>query len=144
MRSTSRILAAGVIMVLVACQAAQSVGNPANAAAAPLGLTAALVALGDSIFHARACQRCHGPDGKGTKNGPDLTDSTWLQIDGTYSAIVRVVTEGVPIEHIKDSTHTLEMQPRGGRRNPLTDEQIRAVAAYVYTISDGRRHNGRP
>jgi mono/diheme cytochrome c family protein len=27
------------------------------------------------------------------------------------------------------------MQPRGGNQNPLTDEQVRAVAAYVYSLS---------
>jgi mono/diheme cytochrome c family protein len=27
------------------------------------------------------------------------------------------------------------MQPRGGSQNPLNDEQIRAVAAYVFSLS---------
>src|SRR5687767_1117614 len=97
-------------------------------------VTPALVATGDSLFHARACRRCHGMQGAGTRNGPTLTDSTWLQIDGSYSEIVRIITEGVPMARIKDATHTLEMHPRGGLQNPLSDAQVRAIAAYVYSL----------
>jgi hypothetical protein len=72
--------------------------------------------------------------GVGTRNGPTLADSAWLQIDGSYTEIVRIITEGVPMARIKDSTHTLEMHPRGGLQNPLSDDQIRAVAAYVFSL----------
>jgi mono/diheme cytochrome c family protein len=97
-------------------------------------ITPGLVATGDSLFHARACRRCHGVKGAGTRNGPTLADSAWLQIDGSYAEIVRIITEGVPMSRIRDSTHTLEMHPRGGLQNPLNDDQIKAVAAYVYSL----------
>jgi cytochrome c5 len=36
---------------------------------------------------------------------------------------------------MKDSTHTNAMPPRGGARPAaLTDDQIKAVAAYVFTL----------
>jgi mono/diheme cytochrome c family protein len=117
---------------LLACGlATRSVVRPVESASL---IAPALIATGDSLFHARACRRCHGTQGAGTRNGPTLTDSTWLQIDGSYSEIVRIITEGVPMARIKDPTHTLEMHPRGGLQNPLGDEQVRAVAAYVYSL----------
>ena len=128
---TRRGLIALVCSAPVACR-----GRPHTEAGLPSSalFTAAEVALGDSIFHARACRRCHGPGGSGGTNGPNLTDSVWLQIDGSYDQIVRVITEGVPLDRIRDASHTLDMQPRGGRQNPLSDPQIRAVAAYVFTL----------
>jgi mono/diheme cytochrome c family protein len=95
----------------------------------------ALVARGDSIFHVRACARCHGPDAKGTRNGPSLLGPTFLHVRGGYSEFIRIITSGVPTDSIKDKTRTLNMQPRGGLQNPLNDADIRAVAAYVYSLS---------
>ncbi len=43
-------------------------------------------------------------------------------------------TRGVPATAIKDSTHKFPMGARGGRMN-LTDPQVKAVAAYVYSLS---------
>jgi mono/diheme cytochrome c family protein len=101
----------------------------------PPALKATLVARGDSIFHARACARCHGPTASGTQNGPSLLGPTFLHIKGGYSEYVRIITTGVPQDSIKDKTHRLNMQPRGGNQNPLNDDDIRAVAAYVYSLS---------
>jgi mono/diheme cytochrome c family protein len=104
-------------------------------AALPAGVTNAMVALGDSIFHKASCQRCHGMDAKGTDRGPDLTDATWAQISGSYPEIVKVITEGVPKDKIKMPGAPFAMRPKGGVNPPLTDDQVNAVAAYVYTIS---------
>jgi mono/diheme cytochrome c family protein len=102
----------------------------------PAGVTAAMVAEGDSLFHAKSCRNCHGPDGKGRQNGPDLTSGKFMHVNGTYADFVRIITSGVPADSIKDKSHALPMNPRGGGRPPLlTDDQIRAVAAYVYTLS---------
>jgi mono/diheme cytochrome c family protein len=103
--------------------------------APPPALRSALIARGDSVFHARACARCHGPDAKGTRNAPSLLGPTFLHVRGGYSELVRIITDGVPRDSIKDKSHTLDMQPRGGRQNPLSDDHIRAVAAYVYSLS---------
>ena len=102
-------------------------------ASLPAGVSAAMIAVGDSIFHKGSCQRCHGMDAKGTVRAPDLTDATWSQITGTYPEIVDIVTTGVPKAKIKMVGAPFGMNPRGG--NNLTDEQVRDVAAYVYTLS---------
>jgi mono/diheme cytochrome c family protein len=94
-----------------------------------------MIAMGDSIFHAKSCVRCHGADAKGRTNGPDLTSSTHLQVDGTYADFIRIITNGVALDQIKDKSHTLPMRARGGQPPLLTDDEIKAVAAYVYTLS---------
>jgi glucose/arabinose dehydrogenase/mono/diheme cytochrome c family protein len=97
------------------------------------GVTAATVALGDSVYHGLAgggtCTGCHGSDARGTALGPDLTDRRWLWGDGSLAAIERTVRNGVP----QPKQHTGAMPPMGGAR--LTDAQVRAVAAYVFALS---------
>ena len=91
------------------------------------------VALGDSIFHGQVaggtCTACHGQDAKGTVIAPDLTDSQWLNGDGSYEFIVTTVTNGVPAP----KQHPAPMPPKGGAT--LTDDQVKAVSAYVYSLS---------
>jgi mono/diheme cytochrome c family protein len=94
-----------------------------------------MVAMGDSLFHAKSCVRCHGADAKGRTNGPDLTASTHLQVNGTYDDFVRVITEGVPADKIKDKSHPFPMRARGGQAPLLTDDEVKAIAAYVYSLS---------
>jgi mono/diheme cytochrome c family protein len=110
-----------------------------TATAAPMAaarpFTAAMVAEGDSIFHARSCRNCHGMDGKGAANGPNLTDQTFLHVDNSFQSYVTLITNGVPADQIKDPSHHVPMGGRGGRGVPLTDDQIKAVAAYAYSLS---------
>ena len=81
------------------------------------------------------CQRCHGKGGIGATNAPALDGKKWLQLKtGSYDEIVTIVTEGVPQASIKDATHRFAMRPRGGNMN-LTDPQVQAVAAYVWTLT---------
>jgi mono/diheme cytochrome c family protein len=105
----------------------------ATPAAAGGGPTPKQVALGDSIFHGLVaggtCTACHGQDAKGTAVAPDLTDSKWINGDGSYQFIVNTVTNGVP----KPKEHPAPMPPMGGAT--LTDDQVKAVAAYEYSLS---------
>jgi len=102
--------------------------------ALPSGVTAAMVTMGDSLFHASSCVRCHGPDAKGRQNGPDLTSGHFMHLPtGSYNEIVTIITNGVPADSIKDPSHRLPMRGRGGAN--LTDDQIKAIAAYVYKLS---------
>ena len=91
------------------------------------------VALGDSIFHGQVaggtCTACHGQDAKGTAVGPDLTDSQWLNGDGSYDFIVQTITDGVP----QPKQHPAPMPPKGGAA--LSDAQVKAAAAYVFSLS---------
>jgi cytochrome c oxidase cbb3-type subunit 3 len=103
--------------------------------AMPAGVTMAMVATGDSLFHARNCKNCHGADAKGAQNGPDLTSGHFMHISGSYEDIVKIITTGVPKDQIKDPSHQFAMRPGGGGNPPLTEDQIRDVAAYVYSLS---------
>lgn len=47
---------------------------------------------------------------------------------------MQIVIHGVPKEKVKMNA-PFNMRPRGGMTPALTDEQVRQVAAYVYTIS---------
>jgi mono/diheme cytochrome c family protein len=109
-------------------------GSAPSAAIEPaLPFSQAQVASGDSLFHNTSCWRCHGADAQGTVNGPTLRGAMFRHITGSYEDIVHIVTTGIPRTEVIDPTHKLEMRPRGGLA--LADDQIRAIAAYVYTIS---------
>ena len=96
-------------------------------------ITPQLIARGDTIFHASTCTDCHGRRAKGSPHGPDLTSGHFVQTDGSYEAIVKVITTGVPVDSIVDPTFPEPMPARGGTQ-PLSDEQIRSLAAYVYSL----------
>ena len=48
------------------------------------------------------------------------------------------ITNGVPRAALKDQTRRFPMNPRGGPMN-LNDDQVKAVAAYVYSISRDKK-----
>ncbi len=114
---------------------AGGVASRAATSATPSAVTPASIALGDSIFHARGCRNCHGPDAKGRANGPDLTAGHFLQVNGSYDDFVRIITSGVPVAAVKDTSHKRAMPARGGAPAPLTDDQIKAVAAFVWSLN---------
>lgn len=122
----------------VACLMAAPLTGAAQQAAdsLPPGVTAKMVTDGEQIFKgAGLCGVCHGPDAKGLPNlGPDLTDNKWLHSKGTYAEIVKQVADGVTAEK---STTGLVMPPKGG--SAITDEQVKAVAAYVWRLSRGKK-----
>ena len=97
------------------------------------GGSAAQIAEGEKIFHGQeaggTCTACHGQDAKGTAIAPNLTDSEWLNGDGSLAFIEHTVTTGVP----KPKSHPAPMPPMGGAS--LSPDQIKAVAAYVYSLS---------
>jgi mono/diheme cytochrome c family protein len=89
-----------------------------------------MVASGQTIFGGGGmCFACHGANGAGGPLAPALNDSEWLHIEGGYDEIVALINEGVPTP----VQFAAAMPPRGGA--PITDEQVRDVAAYVYSIS---------
>jgi mono/diheme cytochrome c family protein len=97
----------------------------------PEGVTQDMVAAGEQIFNQQICFSCHGANGTGSVLGPALTDQEWLNTDGSYEGIMDVVRTGVaePVQF------QAPMPPMGGIQ--LSDEQVRQVAAYVYSISHG-------
>jgi cytochrome c553 len=102
-------------------------------AALPTGVTRAMITQGDTVFNTKSCVRCHGASGVGSERGPNLTDQTWIHVDGSYESIVQLVTTGFTKAEQKDPQYRFTMNPRGGMN--FTDEQIRAVAAYVWSLS---------
>ncbi len=132
-----------LVTLVAACHRAStgaaSGGGGAMAKAAtpatPAAVTAANVALGDSLFNNGSCQRCHGKGGVGAANGPVLDGKKWVQLaTGSFDEIAGIITTGVAAPAIKDPTRRFPMRPRGGPMN-LTDPQVQAVAAYVYTLT---------
>ena len=100
--------------------------------ALPEGVTPEMVAQGKEIYAGVGlCFVCHGGDGTGMPGmGADLTDDEWVQADGTFEGIVMTVAVGVDMEN---STTGTVMPPKGG--SSITDDQVKAVAAYVFTLS---------
>lgn len=98
----------------------------------PEGVTAAMVAQGETIFTGTGiCYTCHMPGGVGGPLAPNLTDEEWINIDGSYDAIVNLVMTGVP----EPVQHPGIMLPKGGTN--ISDDDVRAVAAYVWTLNKG-------
>lgn len=96
----------------------------------PEGVTQAMVDKGKEIYAKQGlCYACHGQEGKGLV-GPNLTDDVWLHSKGTYPEIVAQIIKGVPKEESKSG---VPMPPKGG--SSITDDEVKAVAAYVYRLS---------
>jgi mono/diheme cytochrome c family protein len=97
----------------------------------PSGVTPEMVQQGDTIFHGRGrCFKCHGQDAKGTQKGPGLTaPKKWINIRGEYPEIVDLVTKGVP----EPKEHSAPMPSRA--KAGLSDEEVRAAAAYAWSLS---------
>ncbi|WP_306521636.1 cytochrome c [Gemmatimonas sp.] len=132
-----RFAALSLLLLAAACRSSGAGAGTGAAAkpAAPAEVTAARVALGDSLFNNGGCMRCHGAKGIGAQNGPALNDNQWDQLtSGSYAEIRALIVSGVPKDKIKVTTRPNAMGARGGRMN-LDDEQITAVAAYVWTLS---------
>jgi mono/diheme cytochrome c family protein len=99
----------------------------------PAAVLDSLIPRGEEIYRGGAgCVRCHDDTGRGTSEGPDLTDDEWLHGSGTYDEILRQVRHGIS----RRDARTGKPMPVGGWE-PLDDDHARAVAVYVWSI--GRR-----
>ena len=107
--------------------------HPDAGAPLPPGATHEMVALGNRIYHGEvggaSCAGCHGASGAGSPLGPDLTDKKWLWSDGSYPGIAKTIKEGV----MQPKEYRNAMPAMGGAQ--LTDEQVEALAAYVWSLS---------
>ena len=77
------------------------------------------------------CAACHGRDGKGRANYPDLTDGDWLW-GGGPDFIEKTMRVGINSRH-PDSR--IGQMPAFGRDDMLDRNQVGDVAAYVYTLT---------
>jgi mono/diheme cytochrome c family protein len=128
MRKAAAFSALTLVVVTLAVPPAQA------QEALPEGMTQEMIAEGRSLFGgAGICAACHGPEGKGVPNlGADLSDDEWLHSDGSWTGIAETILKGVAAD--KSSTGSV-MPPKGG--GSLSDEQVEAVAAYVWSLSNG-------
>lgn len=98
--------------------------------ALPPGVTQPQVDEGKQIFHGPgACFGCHGQNAAGGPLAPALNDTQWLHIDGSLDAITDIIMKGVP----QPKQFPAPMPPKGGAS--ISDAQVRAVAAYIFSIS---------
>jgi mono/diheme cytochrome c family protein len=105
---------------------------PTPAVELPAGVTQEMVSQGQQLYAGQAiCYTCHGGAGEGSVLGPALQDQDWIHIDGSFESIANIIRTGVPSPQQYPGT----MPPMGGTQ--LSDEQIQAIAAYVYSISRG-------
>jgi cbb3-type cytochrome c oxidase subunit III len=122
------LMAAGAIPA--AAQGTPDVASTPAKTPAAAGYSADLVTKGDSIFHGSGnCYACHGSKAEGLV-GPNLTDAEWIHGKGSYDEIVAQIKHGVPKAESKSG---IEMPPMGGAA--LSDDDVKAVAAYVYSLS---------
>ncbi len=87
---------------------------------------------GDLIFHRRGqCFTCHGAAGEGMEGlGPSLRRSGWLHSDGSLAGIQRTIAGGVASPRVAPIAMP-------GFAQQLSSEELRQVAAYVYTLGRG-------
>jgi mono/diheme cytochrome c family protein len=100
--------------------------------ALPSGVTEEMIAQGAEVYKGPGiCSSCHGPDGQGVPNlGSNLADAEWTHSDGSFEGILKSIETGVGADK---STNGVAMPPKGG--GPISDEQLSAVAAYVWSLS---------
>jgi len=78
------------------------------------------------------CAACHGIDGRGRANYPNLADDDWLW-GGNPEIIAETMRVGINSEH-PDSRFA--QMPSFGRDGILDRDQVRMAAAYVYSLSN--------
>lgn len=94
-------------------------------------LMAAVRTNGNQLFGDN-CAACHGRDGKGRENYPDLTDNDWIW-GGGPEAIAQTLTVGVNSSHPESR---IGQMPAFGRDEMLDAQQVRDVATFVTSLSD--------
>jgi mono/diheme cytochrome c family protein len=134
-----------VTLTVAGCSRATTAGTGTGAAmkpaepALPAGVTTAMIAQGDSIYHAGACARCHGANALGARNGPTLVkgdSAMWLHSDGSYAGILATIMRGVPKDSLRDKARPFAMNPRGSSLvTPISEDAVKAVAAYVWKLN---------
>lgn len=99
----------------------------------PAGISEQMVQDGQRLFTGRAgCFACHGRAAEGGQLGPRLNDQEWIHLEtGELAEIREIIRAGVPVP----ARYPGPMPPLGGL--PLSEQELDALAAYVYAISRG-------
>lgn len=103
----------------------------AGAQERPAGVTDAAVSRGRQLYGGKgSCAPCHGALGEGTAEGVSLTTGKWELGDGSYAWLQHVIRHSGIAARGRDGD---PMPMRGPTM--LSPEEVKDVAAYVWTIS---------
>ena len=100
----------------------------------PAGVTDSTIAAGQEVYAGRGqCVKCHGDEGQGTAEATALDSGQWKLTDGSYEGLLLV------IRHSGISAAGRDGDPLPMRGPTLLQPgEVRAVAAYVWSISRAR------
>ncbi|MCS7222400.1 MAG: cytochrome c [Anaerolineae bacterium] len=117
-----------VALVATGCGGRKATPTPAPA---PAGASSEMIAQGKQWYE-QSCSSCHGPDAKGLPHlGKDMTTSEFIK-GQTDEELLEFIKKGRPASDPANTTG-VDMPPKGG--NPaLTDDQIRAIIAYIRSL----------
>lgn len=107
------------------------VGEPYEVVLADEALMQAVRDAGSQLYGDN-CAACHGRDAQGAAGYPDLTDDDWLW-GGGPEAIEQTLRVGINTAHAESR---IAQMPAFGRDQMLDRDQVRQVAAYVYSLSN--------
>jgi mono/diheme cytochrome c family protein len=94
-----------------------------------------MIDSGAAIYAGKGnCARCHGAEGGGTEDGPPLTTGQWKLGSGDYAWLIHITRHSGIAAWGRDGDPTPMRGP-----TLLSEEEVRAVAAYVWSISRNRR-----
>lgn len=109
--------------------------QPPTLPALPPGMTIADVVRGDSVYHGKGtCFVCHGTEGEGRPAAGDALTVALNWAQPNWRSIDSLIDNGMPQPLTRSP---IQMPPRGGRSD-LSASEVRAVAAYVWAISQTR------
>jgi mono/diheme cytochrome c family protein len=101
----------------------------------PAGVTVERVQQGMQLYQGKgACAPCHGDLGVGTADGPTLVTGQWKLGSGSYEWLCHIV------RHAGWGSTSPSGDPQAMRGPTVLDSsQVNLVAAYVWSISRGRK-----
>ena len=110
-------------------------GQPPKLPPLPSGMTVDLIVTGDSLFHTKGqCFACHGADAGGLPDAGSALTQGLNFVPLEWGPIDALIAGGIP-EAITRSA--IRMPPKGGKSD-LSPAETRAIAAYVWAISQTR------
>lgn len=110
-------------------------GQPPKLPPLPQGMTVDLIVTGDSLFHTKGhCFACHGADAAGLPDAGSALTRGLNFVPLEWGPIDSLIISGIPDAITRSA---IQMPPKGGKSD-LTAEETRAIAAYVWAISQTR------
>jgi mono/diheme cytochrome c family protein len=110
-------------------------GQPPRLPPLPRGMTVDLIVAGDSLFHTKGhCFACHGADASGLPDAGSALTMGLNFVPLEWGPIDAVIAGGIPDAITRSA---IRMPPKGGKSD-LSPAETRAIAAYVWAISQTR------